>query len=179
MTDEPTQLNPAQPNPLGFDALSRRLYAFVDSLDTGKRKLYGFSWLAIAVVLAIAASMDIGSDLRLVTVAVGFPSGVILFILAVAVVHGTSLKDKSFFQWKQRTLPKKRVSAAAVGMVAVATLLVGGSGFIPTGLGGTLIVFSALSAYNIIRRTQEELTLAALGLPDPREIALVDEEEEF
>lgn len=167
-----------QVNPWGFQALTDRLYAFVDSLNSSKRKTYGFTWLAIAIVLAVVASLPLPGSLRWVSAIVGWPSGVILFALTLAVIHGTSLKDTSLFHYKDRVPPRRRVPVVIIGLILVAVLLIATSSFIPTGVGGTIIIYAALSAYNIIRRTREELALAAQGLPDPREIPEDDEEEE-
>jgi cobalamin synthase len=159
-----------QPNPWGYDMLIHRLYAFVDSLNTSRRKTYGISWLVIAVLLATAASLPLPDGLRWVSVLVGWPAGVIAFALALALVHGTDLKNNSIFEYKERVPPKKRVSAVIIGLVVVAAILISTSSFLPSGVGGVIIIFSALLAYNVIRRTPEEMALAAQGLPDPREI---------
>lgn len=166
---------PRQTNSFGFEALLNRLYTFVDNLEPSKRKSYGIGWLVIAILLAGVASVPLGDNLRWVAAVVGWPAGVILFALALSLVRTTSIKNWGIFSYKERVPPKKRVSAVIIGLVIVAILLISVSRYAPLGVGGTVMIFAALLAYQIIRRTPEELALAAQGIPDPREF---DEEEE-
>ena len=163
-------------NVWSVESLTQRLYDFVDSLSDAKRKSYGIAWLVIAVVLMVVASIPLDASLRWVSVLVGWPAGVILFCLGLSLVHTSSLKDTELFRYKERVPPKKRVPAVILGLIVVAVILITTSAFIPLGVGGTLMIFAALTAYNVIRRTKEEILLASQGLPDPRE--LPEEEEE-
>jgi len=163
-------VQPQQTNPWGFESLLTRFYDFIDSMTPSKRKVYGFGWLAIAAVLMAIASLPLGDGLRWVSAIVGSPSGVILFLLAVAVIHSTSLNEMSLFKIKQNIPPRKRVPLVAVGLIVVAATLIASSSVIPIGVGGSIVVAIALGSYNIIRRSPEELRWAAQGLPDPREI---------
>lgn len=174
MTNDKTE----QINPWGFEALTNKIYDFTDSLEEKKQISYGAAWLAIAIILMVIASIPIGENLRIVSVIVGWPAGVILFALSLAIVHATKLRDLPIFDYKITTPPKKRATTVTIGLIIVAALLIATSAYVPVGVGGTVMIFSALTAYNIIRRTKEELALAAAGLPDPRELSDEDEEEE-
>lgn len=173
-----TNNTPQQPNVFGFEALVNRLYAFVDALAPSKRKTYGLGWLGIAVLFAVAASVPLGDNLRWVSASVGWPAGIIVFALVLSVFRVTRLKDLSILNYKTTTPPRKRVPVVMIGLVLIAIVLISTSSFLPLGVGGTIIIFSALLAYQVIRRTPEELALAAQGLPDPRELP-EDEDEEY
>lgn len=165
-----------QPNSWGFETLVTRLYHFVETLESNKRVIYGIIWLAIAIILTVAASLPLAPSLHIVSVIVGFPSGVILFALILSVIHTTQLKDMTLFQYKEYTLPKNRIAAVIIGFLIVIVLLIISTPFIPTGVGGMVIILAALSAYNIIRRTKTEISYANQGLPDPRELGNKDDE---
>lgn len=169
---------PDQTNPWGFEALTNKLYEFADSLEGKRKTSYGIAWLIIAIILIVVASLPLGEGLRIVSVIVGWPAGVILFALILSTIHSTKLHDLEIFRYKEVAPPKKRVSAVVIGLVFVAALLIATAAYVPVGLGGTIMILSALAAYNIIRRTKEELALAAAGLPDPRELPDDEDEEE-
>lgn len=159
-----------QTNPWGFESLLNRFNDFVDSLNSSKRQIYGIGWFAIAAVLVTVASLPLGDGLRWVSAIVGSPAGVIIFLLTIGIIHSTRLNDMSFFRIKENIPPRRRVPRVVVGLIIVAGLLIAGGESIPIGIGGSIVVAISLGAYNIIRRSKEELALAAQGLPDPREI---------
>jgi uncharacterized membrane protein len=132
--------------------------------------MYGIGWFAIAAVLITVASLPLGDGLRWVSAIVGSPAGVIIFLLFIGIIHSTRLNDMMFFRIKETTPPRKRVPLVVVGLIIIAGTLIAGGGAVPIGVGGSIVVAISLGAYNIIRRSPEELAWAARGLPDPREI---------
>jgi hypothetical protein len=165
------------PNTWGFEALTVRLRNFVESLDSGKRKVYWFVWLGIAAVLIVASSLPLPDQLSLIRPIVGTPAGVIVFALGLSLVYGTSLGEWNIFNYKDNVIPKRRVTPVLVGLTLVAALLIVSASWMPIGVGGSIMVAAALTAYNVIRRTPYEIELAMKGIPDPREYEIEEAEE--
>lgn len=154
----------------GFDALMERFYLFVNELSSTQKKTYLIGWSLVSIVLIVGASLPLGADLRWVSAIVGSPAGVIVFLILAGVVETTNLKDSNIFKFKQNNPPKRRVSIVAFCLAVLGVGLIAVSSFLPLGVGGTIVVVAALTSYNIIRRTPEEIALAQQGIPDPREI---------
>ncbi len=165
------------PPKLGFEDLTSRLYDFVDNLDTNKRVVYGIIWFVIAAALMVAATLPLPDYLTFVSPVVGIPAGFILFVLGLSLIHSTNLQTWGLFQLKETLPPRKRVTPTMLGVAAVLALLIVCSSWIPVGVGGAIAVATALTAYNIIRRTPYEMELAMKGIPDPRDY--IEEEEEY
>jgi hypothetical protein len=166
------------PNSWGFEALTVRLRNFVDSLEPSKRKTYWFIWLAIAAVLIVASSLPLPDNLNFIRPVVGTPAGLIVFALGLSIVYGTKIGEWNLFNYKEEVIPKKRVTPVLIGLTIVAALLIVAGSWMPVGVGGSIMVAAALTAYNIIRRTPYEIELAMKGIPDPREYELEEEEEQ-
>lgn len=159
-----------QQNQWGFESLIDRFYAFIEGLTDGQRRNYLIGWSFVSVALIVGASLPLGADLRWVSALVGSPAGVIVFLILAAIVNSTNLRNFKLFSFRQDNPPKRRVSIVAFVLVIVAVTLIASSSFLPVGIGGTLVIVAALTSYNVIRRTQEEILLAQQGLPDPREM---------
>lgn len=157
-------------NQYGFDALMDRFYSFVNNLSAGQRKGYLIGWSLVSLVLIVGASLPLGADLRWISAVVGSPAGVIVFLILAGVVETTNLKNSALFQFKENNPPRRRVSVVLFGLALVAVALIASSPILPLGVGGTIVIVVALTSYNIIRRTPDEILLAQQGLPDPREI---------
>lgn len=158
-----------EPNPLGFEVLTNRLYLYVEGLTSKQRKTQGIIWLAIAAVFMVASSLPLPPAINWIVPIIGVPGGVILFVLGLAVVHVTSLKNWRIFSLKDWAVPRKRATYVGIGAIISIAALIVLSRFIPTGIGGSLIVLIALTGFNALRRTPYEADLAARGIPDPRE----------
>lgn len=174
-----TQPEPPVSNPLGFEALTNRLYLYVEGLTSSQRNVQGGIWLLIAAFFMVAASLPLPGFLSWLVPIIGVPGGLILYALAVSFVRVTNLKTWRVFNVKDWAVPRQRVTYVAIGgIIALAILIVIGR-WLPTGIGGSLIVLLALTGFNTIRRTPYELELAAKGIPDPRELETEVYEEEL
>lgn len=165
-------------SPYGFEDIIRRFYDFVDKLGT-RKTVHAVVWFVIAIVLAIAASLPLPAGLSWITPIVGIPAGIIIFALGLGVVHSTKLKYWAMFQVKEKYSQRRRVVPALFGAGAVVAVLIISAGVIPTGVGGAIIVATALTVYNVIRRTPYEIELANKGIPDPREYSEEEYEEDY
>lgn len=160
----------------GFEDITNRFYDFVDKMGT-RKVIYAVVWLVIAIALAVAASLPLPSQLSWVAPIVGIPAGIILFGLGLGVVHTTKLQNWGLFQVKNNYSQRRRVVPVLFGVGAVVALLITAGAAVPTGVGGAIMVATALTAYNVIRRTPYEIELANKGIPDPRDYP--EEEEEY
>lgn len=174
------QNNNTEPEVWGFEALVNRIKNFVQTSEAGTLRTYFIVGLIISVVLMVAASLPYGEGFTWVSPLTGVPAGIILFALTLGLIYGTSLGDSRIFQWKENTPPKKRVAPVIVGIAIVFAILIAANSWLPLGVGGAVMVVTALSAYNLIRRTPYEIKLALQGLPDPREYEeILNEETEY
>lgn len=172
---------PVQPavNTWGFESLTQRLYEYVDSLSSSKRKTLGFVWVGVAAVFIVVASLPLPSFLFWVTPIIGVPSGIILFALLLSLLRVTRLRELQVVNLREWATPRRRVTFVIVGVILFAALLLLLSQWgVPQGVGGALTIVAALSGYNIIRRTPYEIELAAKGIPDPREYIADEFEDE-
>jgi hypothetical protein len=165
--------------PQGFEALYTSFLKFLDNLGAGKRTAWAVVSLIIAAALITLASVTpllLGTnDLSLwVSVLIGFPAGVLVFGNFVGLVHFTGVREWGVSSYKDRRPQTRRIRDVALWTIAVVAVLIAAGGHIPRGVGGVVVITLALFAYNIIRRTPEELKRAQLGLPDPRDITEED-----
>ena len=152
----------------------------VDSWGKSQRTTYAVATSVAILVLAVAASLPLweGLGLRWVSTVIAAPAGVLLFFLGLAVVHSTGLKEWALFRTKEMFPPRIRVIYVIMGLLAIGSILLFSAAWMPVGAGGTIVIATALTAYNTIRRSPEELRYAQLGLPDPREVRILQEAEE-
>jgi amino acid transporter len=164
-----------QETPAGFGQMYDSFLSFVERTPSKQRRTYMIGSLVVAAILIVLASLPLNIS-TWVFVLIGFPAGLIVFANCVALTHFTRLRDSKAFTYKDRVPPTKRIKTVGLGIVVIVAILISLGGLIPYGLGGTIVITLALFAYNIIRRTPDELRLAKLGLPDPREFENEDEE---
>lgn len=173
-----TQKATAQPN--AIEASLDRFRARIDGWSKNQRTTYGVAALVLVLILAAAASIPLWQDLglRWIATAIAAPAGVILFFLGLAFVHATRLKNWNMFRIKEIFPPRIRLIYVTMGLLAVGTLLLLSATWLPLGAGGVIVIATALTAYNAIRRSPDELRYAQMGLPDPREVRILQEAEE-
>lgn len=159
----------------GLETLTQRLYDYVDTLSSSKRKTRGAVWLGIALVFIIVASLPLPDFLFWLSPIIGLPAGIILFAFILSLLRVTRAKDWKLVKIKEWAVPRKRVTYVIIGVILFATFLIFSSTWLPQGVGGALTIVVALSSYNIVRRTPYELELAAKGIPDPRDFQDTDD----
>jgi hypothetical protein len=172
------QVSQKQSNPSGMESIINRFYNMIDSLSDQKRIGYSIGWALIAIVLVVAASLPLGDSFRWISAIAGAPAGIIIFGLILTLIHTTSLKDLSLFKIRETKTPRQRIPIALSVLGAIVVILILIASYIPIGVGGVTIIIACLSAFNIIRRTPQELSWASQGIPDPRELGIHDEDEE-
>jgi len=160
----------------GFEQTYSSFLSYVGKMTHGSRVGAVVISLTVAAILIVLASLPFLNLSYWIYVLIGFPAGIIVFANLVALFHFTRIKDSSLFTYKDRVPPRRRMQTVAITAVGVVVVLILFGGTIPRGLGGTIVITLALLAYNLIRRTPEEVRLAQLGLPDPREIEKEEEE---
>jgi hypothetical protein len=167
-----------EPEASGAESMINRFYSFVDELDQKKRVTYGISWCLVAVVLIVAASIPLPEGLKWVAGVAGAPAGVIIFLLILAFIRTTGLRNLPAAKIREEKTPRRRLTVALSIVGVVALLLILTSAYIPFGVGGVAIVVAALSAFNIARRTPQEIAWARQGIPDPRELGDFDNDDD-
>lgn len=174
------QTNNTEPEVWGFELLVNKVKNFVQTSESGTLKTYLIVGLIISAVLMVAASLPYGEGFTWVSPLTGVPAGIILFALILGLIYGTPLGETRMFLWKENTPPKKRIAPVGVGIAIVFALLIAANSWLPLGVGGAIMVVTALTAYNLIRRTPYEIKLSLQGIPDPREYEeILNEETEY
>jgi uncharacterized membrane protein (DUF485 family) len=171
---EPKEVDPTVG---GFDQLYSAFLHFYKNMEPGKKRTWVISSLIVALILILISSFAplllgsfISADIiTWIAVLVGFPAGIIVFANCVIFIHFSRAKEWKLAQYKDTYPVSRRIRDAALTGVAVIAALIALGGAMPYGLGGTIVITLALFGYNLIRRTPEELRLAQLGLPDPRD----------
>lgn len=160
------------PPPGMFSTLYDRYLLWLDELGSGKRLRWALGSLALAAVLIALASLSFLNLWEWIYVVIGAPAGLILFLNLVGLAYFTRLSETGLVAYKETYPPARRVRDTAIGVIAfLVLLLVAGTYIIvPKGVGGALIILVALTAFNIVRRTPDEIRYSVAGLPDPREI---------
>jgi hypothetical protein len=158
-----------------FEGYYQIFLNYLQGKTEGERQRYAIASLVLAAVLMTLSSLTVLVNLNdllmtIITVLIGFPAGVILFLNAVGFVHFSAIGNWRIFGWKDRTTPPRRIRAVSITVIIIIIVLIIINSRIPEGIGGAIVVLTALSGFNIVRRTPEELRLARLGLPDPRDI---------
>lgn len=164
--------------PVGIESMLQSYYAFLQNTEKPKLIKYGIAWGAIALVLIVVASIPLPEGLTWISGVAGAPAGVILFLGVLALIQLTSLKDTSMAQIRTEKSPRQRMPVALGIVFAAVVLLLLIAASIPFGVGGVTIVIAALSAFNIARRTPQELEWAKQGIPDPREFIIDEDDQE-
>lgn len=165
------------PPPGLFANLYNRYIVKLDEFGQGRRLRYALLSLLLAAVLIALSSLTFLPVPTFVLGIIGAPAGAILFLNLVGAAYFTKLSEASLMNYKETYPPARRIRDVAIGVVVVivALLVAGAYVDVPQGIGGALIVLVALLAYQIVRRTPEEIRYAVAGLPDPREIKEEDE----
>jgi amino acid transporter len=171
-----------QTPPIGpFAATYDRFITAMRNAGHAKRVQYASVSLVVAAVLLVFSSLSFLGLPTFVYVITAVPAAVLLFLNISALAYFTRTADSRMMSYKDNVPPRRRIRDVLIGVVVfiVALLVIGAAVNIPQGLGGSLVILVALLAYNIMRRTPEELRLAAAGVPDPREIRdAINEEDE-
>jgi hypothetical protein len=159
--------------------LFKYVYAFVDDMETNTYRAYIIASSVAAIILMVVASLDFGEISTWIRPVAGVPAGILLFLIGLTAVRRADTEDKAFFQWKGNTTQKKRVRAVAFSFIVIAGILILTNKYVPAGLGGSIVIVSALTALAIVSRTPYEQYLALNGLVDPRELEVYEDAEEL
>lgn len=166
-----------------FLALSRRL----DKIPAGKGKSSAIKWGSLAVLLIAISSVlfYLGANGILpwvgpwIPAIIGSPAGVILYVIGLGVVKRTDIGRWDVFQMREDYSFKQRLKRIVLWFAAYALVFIPLGKYIPYGLGGAMLITLVMVAVTVGRRTPEEMALAKQGLPDPRDLADVDDLDDY
>lgn len=173
------QKKPAENIPL--DELFVSFEGKVTALSSGKAKTFLYTGLVLSVILSASSSLLFSFNLlgSWVPALIGAPAGVILFLLGLGLIYRTKIKEWAFFQIRESLSFRQRVRRVLICFVLYVLVSFPLSGFIPYGIGGSLLICLTLGSLAFGRRTPEELKLAEAGLPDPRDISEDEERDDY
>lgn len=159
----------------GFEHLYNRFLGWVDTLSDSKVRTYSAVGALVAVILVVvAALLPLPS---FVEAAIAFPAALIFFGMGSALMHIKHRKDESETLKERYSFAARTRLTAYIGVAVLILIFVAGS-YIPYTVGGTLLLTAVLLLYNFLRRTPVEIEIAQAGLLDPRDVAVLDEDEE-
>lgn len=161
-----------QPPIEGFGYFYDRFVSWVKDLSPAKRKSNLILGIVITVVLAGVSSIPLVKTdwYQWVQALVGLPAGFIFFGILVGIMTTTKVGNWEIFGFKARNSAAQRVKKLLVAIVILIIFFMLVGAYIPYGVGGTLMVAIALTIYNLLRRTPEEIALAKQGIIDPRDV---------
>lgn len=171
--------NTQVPPPGMFVTLYNRYIVWLDEQGKSGRTRWAVIALLVTAVLVTFASLSFLNLWEWIYVLVGAPAGVLLFLVLIGVAYFTPVAEWRLVAYKETYPPARRIRDAVIGIVGflVLLLVLGTYVVIPRGVGGAAIVLIALLAYNVTRRTPQEIQYSVAGIPDPREIREEEEDE--
>lgn len=160
-----------------FIALSKQ----VNKVPVGKGKAAIIQWGIIAFILIAASSVLFYLKVvgTWVPALIGAPAGVILFLIGLGVVKRTTVGEWSIFQMRENYSFKQRLRRIAFWFATYALVFIPFGTYIPYGLGGSILILLVMSALTTARRTPEEILMAKQGIPDPRDLAEIDDKDDY
>lgn len=166
-----------EPTYEGFGYFYNKAVAYVKEMTPAARKSKFILGTILVVALSTVASLPLinASWYVYVQTLIGFPAGIILFLMLLGLKENTKMGEWKMFEYKANKSALQRIRGMLIAVALIALILIFAGQYIPYGVGGTLIVAGALTIYNILRRTPEEIALAKKGITDPRDMK-VDEE---
>lgn len=161
-----------------FEDVFTNFYAKVESYSESQWRTRLIGGSVISVILIVLASLPFQLN-DWIYATIGTPAGIILFLLGLASIHRYGWADSGAFNIRQEKSFLQRLKIiGVVGALTLVVLLSVGK-YIPYGVGGVLIVIGALTAVTVARKTEYENELTRKGLPDPRDLDVEEDEEEF
>lgn len=156
----------------GFGYFYDRFVSWVEDLSPAKRKSNLILGIILTAILASISSISLvkADWYQWVQALVGLPAGFILFGILVGIMKTTKVGNWEVFGFKARNSAAQRVKKLIVAIVILIIFFMLVGAYIPYGVGGTLMVAIALTIYNLLRRTPEEIMLAKQGVVDPRDV---------
>ena len=177
-TRHPTKKGP-EFNPL--DELYTTLVKRIDRVPEGQGKSTAVKWGVVAAILIATSSVlfAFGWLGTWVPAIIGAPAGVILFVIGLGLVRRTRLGEWNIFEMRETYSFKQRMKRVLIWFVVYAVLFVPIGRYVPYGLGGAVLIILLLTALAVARRTPQELEWAKHGLPDPRDLAASDDDDDY
>lgn len=166
---------------VALDELFLTLSKKLDKVPAGQGKSAAIKWGIVALVLIVASSVLFHFKWlgTWVPAIIGSPAGLILYMIGLGLVTRTELGQNSVFQMREELSFKQRLKKVGVGLAVYALIFIPLGRFIPYGLGGALLIFLVMTALTVLRRTPQELLWAKQGVPDPRDLAALEEADEY
>jgi hypothetical protein len=188
MAKKPRRLkNKEEEEFVALDELFFTLSNKLDKVPAGQGKSAAIKWGIIAGLLIAASSVlfylnSVGVLPWVGTwipALIGAPAGVILYMIGLGLVQRTTIGQWSIFHMRENLSFKQRLKRVAVWFAVYALVFIPLGRFIPYGLGGAILITLIMSALTAVRRTPQEMSWAKQGVPDPRDLADADEQDDY
>lgn len=162
--------NPQDPKDIvGFKELHQKYKSWLLSLSAETLKKYAIFAAGIIILLTAAASFLEPYIPQALVVVLAFPAGIGLFLYVLGFTFLLERKHPERKTIKERfSFLQRMKGCVAGGIVALAIIIFMGRS-IPYAVGGVLVLLTALSIYNILQRTPQEIEYYEAGLTDPRD----------
>lgn len=162
---------PNPTDPLMLNDSVNRYRKWVTDLSSVKVKRLAWGWGAVSAALITVSSVlyymqIVGSW---VPALIGSPAGIALFLIGYGAVIRTRIGEWKLFRWRETYSFRRRLRRVGVLFLIYAVIFIPLGGYIPYGIGGSVIILLVLTAIVTLRRTPEEVELSLQGLPDPRD----------
>lgn len=162
-----------------FTTLSNR----IDKIPVGKGKKAVITWSIVAVILMAASSVLfhfnwVGTWIPAI---IGAPAGLILYLMGLGLVKRTQMGEWSLFNLRETRSFKNRLKLIAIWFAVYVVVFIAVSQFIsvPYGVGGAVLITLFMTSLAVARRTSYELELAKQGLPDPRDLQDLEDQDDY
>ncbi len=162
-------LSPGSKDILGFNDFRAKYKTWLLGLPPKTLKKYAIFAAVIILVLPTVASLLENIIPKFLTVALAFPAGVGLFAYLLGVAFFIERKRPQKLTIKERFSFSQRMKGTiSGGLVAIALIIYVGR-YIPYSFGGILALTVALTVYNLLQRTPQEIEIYESGALDPRD----------
>lgn len=154
---------------LGFKELHEKYKSWLLALPAETLKKYAiFSAVIILLLPTIASFLEPFIPQPLI-VALSFPAGIGLFLYVLGIAFVMERKNPERPTLKERFSFIQRMKWSIAGGVAALGVIIAIGRYIPYAFGGVLALVTALTVYNILQRTPQEIEYYEHGITDPRD----------
>lgn len=170
--------SPESRDVLSFSEIHSKYKTWFLTLSEPVLKKYAiFAGVAILALPTIATLLSniIPQPLQ---VALAFPAGIALFFFGLGFAFVFEQKHPERLRIKERFSFNQRIKWAVVGGVACLGIIISLGQVLPYAFGGVIVLALALTVYNLLQRTPDEIKLYEAGVVDPRDEADILREEE-
>lgn len=154
---------------IGYSDLHRKYKKWFLGLAEPQLKKFAIFAAAIIIILPTIATLLRGFIPQPLQVALAFPAGILLFLYILGLGFFLQRKNPSRLTLKDRFSFNQRLKIAIIVGIAVLGILISLNSVIPYAFGGIIALSLALSAYDFLQRTPQEIEYYEEGIIDPRD----------